>query len=86
VDGEIGFLSSLPDTEHTMPPWTDGECRILIVNRDLSLSQLRRLLPRRSVGAIRAALGGIDQYLRGRDVAGLLSARCLAILEQDYPR
>jgi hypothetical protein len=66
--------------------WTDEECRTLARNRNLSVEQLSRLLPNRSIGAIEAALGGIDQYLQGRDVSGLLSGPCVAILEEELRR
>jgi len=58
----------------------------LVSNRHLSAEQLAALIPTRSIGAIQAALGGIDQYLHGRDVAALLSQRCIAILAEEVPR
>ena len=71
-----------------MPRWTDEEFLIVLRNRHLPPSQISALLPPpgRSIGAIAATLGGIDQYLNGRDVAGLLSSRGVAILEEELPR
>lgn len=69
-----------------MRRWTDEEILILVRNRHLSPQQIQRLLPSRSIGAIEATLGGIDQYLNGRDVSGLLSQRGLAILEEELAR
>ena len=75
-----------PPTANRKPPWTDEECRTLIRNRNLTVEQLGELLPGRTPGAIEAALGGIDQYLHGRDIAALVSKRFLAILEQECRR
>jgi hypothetical protein len=69
-----------------MPPWTDDELRTLIRNRHLTAQQLSALIPNRSIGAIEAALGGIDQYINGGDVSGLLSQRGIALLEEELQR
>ena len=69
-----------------MTRWTDEELRILIRNRRLPAERLTELLPGRTIGGIGAALGGIDQHLNGRDVAGLLSRRGLEIREEECPR
>ena len=66
------------------PPWTEDECRTLIRNRQLPVDQLLQLIPTRKRGGIEAALGGIDQYIRGRDIHGLLSKRFLRILKGKF--
>ena len=63
--------------------WTDTEYRILFRNCDLPAERLLERLPGSSIGAIRAVLGGVDQYRHGRANKGLLSKLGLAILEEE---
>src|SRR5208282_5731617 len=65
--------------------WSPEEFAYLLSHPELSAQVLSDLLPRRTVGAIEAARGGIDQYRNARPVAGLLSRMGIAMLEGQEP-
>lgn len=75
------------ETTATRTPWTDAEMRIMARNhvRRLNLmdEQLHGLMPGRSIGAIRATRGGLDQMDKKRSDAGLLSKRFREVLEEE---
>ena len=68
-----------------MRRWTLEEFEVVHSHPELSAQELSELLPGRTVGAIEATRGGIDQFLNGRPVAGLLTQRAVRRLEELYP-